>query len=62
MSQKSIKTSTINKTVGKSVLAALTQHELALVLDTLLANLAPSSLEIALKQLPTDTQQTATSQ
>ena len=58
MSQKSIKTSTINKTVGKSVLAALTQHELALVLDTLLANLAPSSLEIALKRLPTDTQQT----
>ena len=58
MSQESIKTSTINKTVGKSILAALTQHELALVLDALLANLAPSSLEIALKRLPTDTQQT----
>lgn len=58
MSQESIKTSTINKTVGKSILAALTQHELALVLDALLANLAPSSLETALKRLPTDTQQT----
>jgi hypothetical protein len=58
MPQGSRETSTINETVGKSILAALTQHELALVLDALLANLAPSSLEIALKQLPTNTQQT----
>lgn len=46
------------KSVGNSLLTALTQHELALLLDALLANLPPSSLETALTRLPTDTRQT----
>ena len=58
MPQESRKTPVINETVGKSILTALTQHELALVLDAFLASLAPSSLETALKGLPTNTQQT----
>jgi hypothetical protein len=44
--------------VGKSILTALTQAELALLLDALLASLAPSSLETALKGLPSDTRKT----
>jgi len=46
------------QSVGTTILNALTQHELALLLDALLVNLPPSSLETALAHLPTDTRQT----
>ena len=43
---------------GKAILTALSQHEVALWLDALLASLPPDSLEKALNRLPTDTRQT----
>jgi hypothetical protein len=58
MSPKSPEQLATPQGVGKSILTALTQAELALLLDALLASLAPSSLETALKGLPSDTRQT----
>ncbi len=58
MSPKSPEQLATPQDVGKSILTALTQAELALLLDALLASLAPSSLETALKGLPSDTRQT----
>ena len=52
------KSKTSQESVGKSLLTALTQHEVALVLDALLASLSPTTLETAFHQLPNDTRQT----
>jgi len=57
-SRETEKSKTSQESVGKSLLTALTQQEVALVLDALLASLPPTSLETAFHQLPNDTQQT----
>ncbi|MGK7876677.1 MAG: hypothetical protein AB4426_26310 [Xenococcaceae cyanobacterium] len=44
--------------MGKSILRALTQPEVALLLDALFESVPSASLETALNRLPTDTRQT----
>ncbi len=46
------------KQVGKSIIFALTQDEVALLLDSLLANISQELLKISLNGLPIDTQKT----
>ncbi|HEY9872682.1 MAG TPA: hypothetical protein V6D12_04570 [Candidatus Obscuribacterales bacterium] len=58
MSQENIETSSDTQSKGKSILTALAQHEVTLLLDVFLANLPPSTLEAILDRLPADTRQT----